>query len=776
MRRIIIYLGILSTALACQTTKVQNVSTTETPEKTVEESTVIEVGSEQLTETELQSAFKEYFIADSTNFEELIDELVRRKRVYLAAKDEGYLLDHTQLEELETYTRIAAKSFIEDTALVNDLVRTTYNRLKREVNASHILLALSPYASSQDTIKVYEQITNLKSLAESGASFDSLAQVYSSDTNTKKNGGNMGYFSALQLLFPLENAAYSTPIGKISDPVRTKAGYHIIKVNDNRPYSGKVEVKHILKVVPSSASEEVEAFQKSQIDSLYQLLQDGAKFDELAKINSDDVNSKDNGGLLPPFSIGSWAERDFEKVAFSLRTGEISEPIRSSVGWHILQKNREISLEPFSELELKLRDKVTTDSRGKYIAEKGLEQYQKKLNININNEAFENIIKFANAGILNGSWKVNRNLIENDVILKVDERLYSVLDFVEYAEDKQSFEKIPENYSPELCLRWFFEDFKSERITSAVIERLPELNASFKFIADTYKESLLVTNYLNDKLYEKTTSDTSGQRDFYNKHIKDYQWPEGVKATIVKAKDQEAIAEYFEIASEAKPYRLKRGILPFYYQKNAYSLSDDLRRKLTGLEQILEQNPGYLVEIGGHRDINEATSISGSRIKDIVRFLTDNGIDITRIRENDYGVNRIADRFDWTQNQRVSFQFFSNSEEDIAKILQLKDPYFEVAKGIYFKGENELIDGTGYAKGEYESNFDDFYYRIIIEEAVPARAKSLREARGAVIRDYQKEKEEQLYKELSVRYPVTIDREKARQLYDIQKLNDLNQN
>lgn len=730
---------------------------------------VVLVGTESLAETELIQAFEEYLIADTTAFDDLLNELIKRKRLYLAAKDEGYLLDESQQEELETYSRIAAKSFIVDTSLVNSLSRLTYERLKREVKASHILLSLSKFASPADTLAVYNQILEIKKQIEEGASFDSLAQIHSADINTRNVGGDMGYFSALQLLFPLENAAYSTPVGRISMPVRTPAGYHSVYVEDNRPFSGKVEVKHILKSVPDGSDPELDKYQKARIDSLYYLLKNGADFETICADNSDDLNSRDNGGLLAPFSIGSWAEQSFEQTAFGLRPGQTSEPVKSSIGWHIIQKVKNYPLEPYEQLEEKIRNKVTTDSRGEFLENKGFSRYLDKLNITFDQKAFNSILKLANQAIIDRSWKPNRELIENATLLQINEKVFSSMDFIDYAEYKQGFEKQFAGYTPEMYLRWYVDDFKKEQIHAAIIEKLPEWDADFKAITKAYQESLLITNYLNNKLYEKSVSDTTGQRLFYEQHIDRYQWPVSAKASIVKTKNDSLIQEYFEILNGETPYRLKRGILPSYYEKNEYALTNELKRKLTGLIQILDQNKGYIVEIGGHRDVNEETNISSLRIRKIVDYLTENGVDITRIREYDYDVNKLVDRFDWVQNQRVSFQFFSTDRTDITKILQLKDPGFEVAHGTYFKGENELIDGTGFEIGDFEASFDGYSYRIIIEEIKPARPKSLREARGAVINDYQKDLEEQLMTSLSVKYPVEIDTEKANAIYRAQK-------
>src|SRR5690606_854684 len=109
-------------------------------------------------------------------------------------------------------------------------------------------------------------------------------------------------------------------------------------------------------------SEEITAFQKRQIDSLYNLIKEGADFDQVCEANSDDIYSRVNGGLLDPFGVGTRLESNFEKVSFSLKEGEVSEPVRSQVGWHIIKLIEKLPLGSYDDLKDIILQKVTTDS------------------------------------------------------------------------------------------------------------------------------------------------------------------------------------------------------------------------------------------------------------------------------------------------------------------------------------------------------------------------------------------------------------------------------
>src|SRR5690606_31850476 len=137
-------------------------------------------------------------------------------------------------------------------------------------------------------------------------------------------------YTAMQLVFPFEQAAYTTPVGQISGIVRTQFGYHVLKVNARRPSKGEVEVSHIMIRKNDDA--------KDRIFDVYDKLQKGMAWDELCAEYSEDSNTKSKGGRLRPFGVGTMASvREFEEAAFSLdKPGDISDPIETQFGWHIL--------------------------------------------------------------------------------------------------------------------------------------------------------------------------------------------------------------------------------------------------------------------------------------------------------------------------------------------------------------------------------------------------------------------------------------------------------
>jgi peptidyl-prolyl cis-trans isomerase SurA len=144
-------------------------------------------------------------------------------------------LDTTKvfLAEYNGYRDELRKPYLPDSKLVDSLVMLTYARLQEEINASHILISLMPEAPPDDTLKAYTEIMDLRNKIVSGADFATIAAKHSDDPSAKSNGGNLGYFTSMQMVYPFETAAYTTPVGNISQPVRTKYGYHILKIEQS---------------------------------------------------------------------------------------------------------------------------------------------------------------------------------------------------------------------------------------------------------------------------------------------------------------------------------------------------------------------------------------------------------------------------------------------------------------------------------------------------------------------------------------------------------------
>ena len=265
--------------------------------------------------------------------------------------------------ELNEYKSSLIAPYLKDKNVSEHLIKEAYDRIKKEIDVSHILVFIKPEATSKDTLIAYNKLLEARNIILSGKSFNEVALQFSEDPTVKQNGGRIGYFSGLQMVYPFENNAFNTKIGDISKPFKTKFGYHILQVHDIRDSKGEVEVAHIMVKNDTEAA-------KIKIDSIYnEIIINKADFFQLAEQVSDDKASATQGGRLNKFGTGRMVE-SFANEAFKLeKEGDISEPFQTQFGWHIAKLIKKYPIESFEKLKIKIKEQVENDDRSNLIGE-----------------------------------------------------------------------------------------------------------------------------------------------------------------------------------------------------------------------------------------------------------------------------------------------------------------------------------------------------------------------------------------------------------------------
>lgn len=763
----IIYLSIFLTQLACKTPQ-PVVDKSKTVVSTMPAPVVVaptpppipiaaKIGETDIKTDDLKDGIEMLMMVDSLKPQEALKEVISNYQLVEDAKRRGYDKADDYKGEYETYRSIEAERYLTDSTIIKHLLKETYQWMKEEVNVSHIMFQLPEFAEPADTLAIYNKLIDIRTQATTGSDFADLAIQFSQDKKTNTKGGSLGWFTALKMLYPIEKMAYNTPKGEISMPFRTKGGYHILKVNDRRPYSGKLIVNHIMKIVPSKANEIINLQVKNTIDSIYNRLTLGDDFGLLSAKHSDDEKKQFAG--TRKLSIGEYEEA-FEQVAFSLKEGETSKPFRTSGGWHILKLVQKEPLESYEELLPKLKVKVTTDSRGDVVKEYSLNKLKKQLTFVENDAVVKTAIAAADSNLFRKKWAYAFN---DDAVTKpifsLWKKDFKGKEFYDFVMDRQTFERVPNGYSPQMLMRSFYKKFIENTIKEYAEKNLEEINRDFRILMNEYKTSILTTHLLNDQVYEKSVSDTTGQRLFFERNRNKYIMPERVFATIVTAKDEKNILKAKEIFEKGTPYQLKVAYSKsLYYDKFLSDLTIEHKKTLVGLLELMRRNRDYIVEIGGHADTGEGDNASAERIEKVKKFLIENGLPLERISENDYGKTSPADKFDWSKNQRVAFQFFSNAKKDVEKVFNKKEANtLNIQDGVFKRGENKFVDGVKWEKGNHSLQRDGVFAEVIIEKLDPQRLKTLKEARGEVIADYQKALEKQFREDIGKKYPVKLN-------------------
>ncbi|MEZ5047363.1 MAG: peptidylprolyl isomerase [Chitinophagaceae bacterium] len=267
----------------------------------------------------------------------------------------------TVKNELGGYKNQLSKSYLTDKEVLKTLSKEAYARMQKDIRVAHILIS-TPRASD-DTMAAYKKADSLYRAIMAGASFETLAAQYSEDKESALRNGDIGYITALQVVYPFETVAYETPVGKIAKPFKTLYGYHIVKKIAERPARGDIKVSQIMIAVRKSEGEQGLKNAKEKIDEVYKKLKKGEKFESLVATYSEDQFSKNTQGELASFGVGQMVP-EFEDAAFALKKpGDYSEPILTSFGYHIIRLNEKRGVQPFDSISNELAKRIEKDGR-----------------------------------------------------------------------------------------------------------------------------------------------------------------------------------------------------------------------------------------------------------------------------------------------------------------------------------------------------------------------------------------------------------------------------
>ncbi len=449
------------------------------------------------------------------------------------AKELGLDTTSEFISELEMYRKQLAKPYLQAKDFKESLIVEAYDRMKYDVNASHILFRLDQDANPSDTLESYKLAKKVKYEIESGKiSFEDAVIEYSDE---KYNNGNLGYFTAFDMVYPFESAVYNTSVGDLSEIIRTKYGYHIILVNDKRPSVGKVKVSHIMIKFPKGADNEIKLSLKPRIDDVYNKLLKGEDFSKLADEYSEDRSTAVNGGSIPWFGINKMA-REFETACFSLSNiGDFSEPFSTEYGWHIVILN---DRELISTLDVEMdniKNRIERGSRS-LLSDRALLK-KIKLDYNFTEHRYINSRKerikesidqekliSALLTLEDIKWNENDNrdlFYISSLSFNQKQFKYFILDYQESGLDFESLYNMFVDYS---CLE--FEENQLE-------DKFPE----YKSLLNEFRDGILLFDLTSKKVWKKAMNDTIGLQEYFDNNQHNYLWQKRAEVNIYTCAD-----------------------------------------------------------------------------------------------------------------------------------------------------------------------------------------------------------------------------------------------
>ncbi len=565
--------------------------------------------------------------------------------------------------ELAGYRQQLANSYLVDKEVTERLIKEAYDRTLYDVDISHIMVVLSPDAAGKD-VKIAEQrLMSLKKKLSEGADFAEIAKLHSEDKNTSAQGGRMGFFTAIfpDGFYNFETAAYNTKEGEVSEIVRTVAGLHLVKVHARRPARGQMEVAHIL-VRDVNAKEDSPS--KVRIDSLYQILKNGADFEALAREQSEDKQTKEKGGYYGFIGIRQVGQA-FEEGAFSLEAdGDYTKPVKSAVGWHIIKRISKKPVEPFDIAKRRIQTKMQEHQRRTKVPDYNrlnnarksmIARIKKDGNFRENAGVLTSFINSLDSTFTSYKWKAPKDK-PKDMILSLGKDYVQTLgDFQNYCQRNSKRMRLANRMDQGELVRLLYDTYVEEQCMKFEETQLEVKYPEFKSLMREYEEGILLFEATKILVWDKASQDTVGLQEFHRKRAGVYKWNERLRTTR---------------------YTLKAG------------------------------NEGEL--------------------KKIQKFAKKNDL------------------------EAVLAKF--NSEDNV--MLSAEEKMFEKDKSQMPDGLKADV-GTVTKEEVNPRNKSITFYKV--EEILPVQQKTLQEARGYVIADYQDYLEKRWLEELRKKYPIKVD-------------------
>lgn len=482
-----------------------------------------------------------------------LDLFVGYKLKVKKANELGLQNNKKYQNELRAYRAQLSKTYLTDTKVTEALIEEAYERSKKEVKASHILFMVNENATPADTLKTYNKAMDVRKKALAGQDFGKLAKEYSEDPSAQDNMGDLGYFSVFRMVYPFETGAYNTPEGEISMPVRTRFGYHLIKVNDVRDNRGEVTAAHIMILKSKKASKDEQIKAQQTIEEIYQKLQQGEDFESLAKQFSEDKSTAAVGGKLTKFSSGELSSVEFEDQIFALNTpGEYSKPFQTKYGWHIVRLIEKHKTKPYVDLKEEFEEKIKRDERSKLIIASMNEKLRKKYSIDKNEAVYKKVQKAINKDVYKHTWELPENIEDyNETLFTINnEKRVSAESFLKYVQSHQrgvlSVKPISK-YTNALL-----ENYIDEKLNTYYKDNLEREFPEFAIVMEEYRDGLLLFELMEREIWDKAKNDSIGLDQYYKNHVNKYQWNDRVDADIYSSTDKGIIKQTRKFLKKGK--------------------------------------------------------------------------------------------------------------------------------------------------------------------------------------------------------------------------------
>ena len=539
------------------------------------EKVLLTIGNEKVTAKEFLAVYQKNNVdgevLDKKSLEEYLELFINFKLKVKEAEALGLDTAASFINELKGYRDQLAKPYFVDEEVNAQLLQQAYNRKLKDVRVSHILVRVDKYASPEDTLVAYNKIMEIRNRIANGEDFNEVAAEVSEDPSARDmpaqgfqpprqgNRGDIGYFTVFDMVLPFEEAAFNMKEGEISQPVRTEFGYHLLKLQSVRPALGSVQVAHLFLKMPDNATAADSANLAMRADSIYKALKKGANWDEMVKELSDDKSSSENGGKLPWFGSNRMVPSFIDGIRSLADTGDISKPVLTSYGWHIIKLVDKKPVRSFEDEKADLKQSLSKDKRSNKSKESIIRRIKQEANYQPNQKALEEFYAVIDSSVYKRKWEADQAAGLNKTLFTLGNQKFNQQEFAVYLAKHQTInskETVP------YFVDKVYDEWVDEQAIAYEDARLEEKHPEFKALVKEYRDGILLFDLTDKMVWSKAISDTTGLQNFYDKNKDNYRWGERLDASVVTADKRADAEKALELINKGmKPEELKDALV-----------------------------------------------------------------------------------------------------------------------------------------------------------------------------------------------------------------------
>lgn len=468
----------------------------------------------------------------------------------------GYDRDEKLNEELATYRAELAAPYLIDSASMERIMREAYDRSQYALHAAHILIKMKANPSPADTLRAYNKTMEVYRKAVAGEDFFALANQVMDETSMaglrrqrNPREGDLGCFTVFDMVYPFETAAYSLQPGQISRPVRTRFGYHVIKLFSRTRCYGTTELQHIWVNDAQGTNEKAEGI----IRAAYAKLQGGESFESVAANYSDDRNTASKGGFMPKLPANQLPP-DYVLQSENLKEGQTSQPFHTQFGWHIIKLVSRESRPSFEEMIPIFKQRMARDPRNEASKEQFASNMKQRFHfqdyVAEGKASLQPVVEILDSSVFEKGWKFRDSMLhQNPVMMVLGGTQYRTSDFCRYIQTHQEPER-PWSLSGLVEKR--YAEFTNDMAVEMADKNLEKDHPEFAQTMAEYLHGLMIFSYNENEIWKKAVYDTVGFLDFYDslsaqKSMDDpdkdaYFWDYRARVTVAEVADSNALS------------------------------------------------------------------------------------------------------------------------------------------------------------------------------------------------------------------------------------------